>query len=166
MKKKNNRGSILQIQEGNLINRIDRAFSEVMENVNDMAYPHNKPRKVIITLEVKPTEDRKTVHLKADIKKVLPAKETLVTDLFNYQVRDAVGNTVSMLEEKMGAPRGQIDINGNEINPAMIAYRVDEKKSVVEAKTEKPEIVVPLPEVKEEYEQVDEEIYDGNIIKF
>lgn len=160
------RGSILQIQEGNLIKRIDKAFSEVMENINDVTYPHNKARKLVITIELSADTERKNIHMKADIKKVLPAKATLVTDLFNYQARDKIGNTVSILEENMGVPRGQIDINGNEINPAMIAYKVEEKKGLIEVKNEptEAEVIKPLPEVNKEYEQLDEEKYKGNKI--
>lgn len=162
MKRNNNRGSILQIQEGNLVRRIDKAVSEIMDNINDVTYPSNKARKVVITLEFKADDERKNISLKADIKKVLPAKETLVTSLFNYKVKDKVGNTVSMLEENLGVPRGQLDIDGNETSPALVAYKVDEVKPIVD---ETPtEIVKPLPEVKEEYKPDDEEKFGGTKI--
>lgn len=162
--KGSNRGSILAIQEGGLIKRIDKAVSEIMDNINDVTYPHNKPRKIVITLEFKADETRKNITMKADIKKVLPAKATLITDLFNYRVKDKKGNTVSLLEENTGVPRGQIDINGNEIQPTMVAYKVDEQTPIIEHQA--AEIVKPLPQVNEEYEQDDEEKYNGTKIVF
>lgn len=162
--KENNRGSILAIQDGNLIKRIDKAVSEVMDNINDVTYPHNKPRKIVITLEFKADEERKNISMKADIKKALPAKATLVTDLFNYKVKDKKGNTVSLLEEKTDAPRGQIDINGNTQEPTMVAYKVDEATPIIEQPA--AEIVKPLPVVEAEYEQDDEEKYKGTKIVF
>ncbi len=162
MKRNNNRGSILQIQEGNLVKRIDKAVAEIMDNINDVTYPSSKARKVVITLEFKADDERRNISLKADIKKVLPAKETLVTSLFNYKVKDKVGNTVSMLEENLGVPRGQLDIDGNETSPALVAYKVDEVKPVIEE--EEAEVVKPLPEVKETYQPDDEEKFGGTKI--
>ena len=164
--KETNRGSILAIQDGNLIKRIDRAVSEVMENINDFSYPHDKPRKIVITLEFKADSERKRISMKADIKKTLPAKATLTTDLFNYKVKDRSGNTVSMLEEKTDAPIGQIDLNGNEIKPTLVAYKVDETSPVIGHETAVAEIVRPLPQIDEEFEQDDVEKFKGTKIVF
>lgn len=162
--KETNRGSILTIQEGNLIKRIDKAVSEVMENINDFSYPHEKPRKIVITLEFKADSERKKISMKADIKKTLPAKATLATDLFNYKVKDKRGNTISMLEEKTDAPIGQIDVNGNEVKPTVVAYKVEENAPVIEPVA--AEIVKPLPQIDEEYDQDDVEKYKGTTIVF
>lgn len=166
MKKQDNRGSILNIQDGNLIKRIDRVFAEIMENINDSSYPADKARKLVITLEFKADSERKKIHMKADIKKSLPAKATLVTDLFNYKVRDKVGNTASVLEENMGVPAGQMNIYGDEVKPALVVYNVEEKTPVIDEPEEvEVDVVKPLPAVNEKFEPNIEEMRKGTTLK-
>lgn len=106
--KNDNRVSILQMAKGAIQERVDYEVGRVVDNILDVNTEPTAKRKIVLTIEMQPDEDRYTIKMKAS------AKSTLAPTV-------PVGNTFAITSDSNGemviaeiVPQvpGQMDLNG------------------------------------------------------
>lgn len=142
---------ILGIQDGQLFLRIQEAFMQMMDNINDPRMDPSKKRGINITIRGWcPDKNPKNVRIECDVDVKLVNRGVIATDFISYEKQNSKGDKIKVLQEKTDSPIGQIDINGNMNLPLEIAY--DFSKNLIEyapqeEKTEQviidDEIVIP-----------------------
>ena len=65
------RSSILQMARGAIQERVDYEVTKVIDNILDVNTDANAKRKIVLTIELKPDENRQFINLKASAKSTL-----------------------------------------------------------------------------------------------
>ena len=112
-------GSILTLQEGAIIDAVDKELRKVLENIEDFSTESTKKRKIKIELEFEPSASRNSFNLNATVSSTLAPKSALQMSMDLRSTED--GRFI--LEELMKQAKGQLDIEGNEEeNPEQLVY--------------------------------------------
>ena len=74
--------SILEMAHGAFIEKADREMARVMENIQDCNTPAKEKRKLTITFEFKPDDDRQNIAVSCTVKSTLSAANPSVTFLY------------------------------------------------------------------------------------
>lgn len=98
--------SILQMARGAIMERVDYEMSRVLDNILDVNTDPTKKRKVTLTLELKPDDERTTIAVSVTAKSTLAPTNPVVTSLY---VADGQ-NVVEMVPQIPG----QMGIDGPE----------------------------------------------------
>ena len=102
--------SILQMVNGAIQERVDREVGKVVENILDVNTDPVAKRKVVLTIELQPDENRQAIKMKANVKSALaPA-----TPNGNTFAITADGNGEMVIAEITPQVPGQIGIDGGE----------------------------------------------------
>lgn len=110
MSKTDTRSSLLQMAKGAIQERVDYEVSRVVDNVLDMNTEAKAKRKVVLTIELVPDEDRRVVKVSASAKSTLAPVTPVGTSL----VVTADGNGEMMLAEIVPQVPGQVSMDGGE----------------------------------------------------
>ena len=101
--------SIANLAHGAAMEQFEREFSRVLKNIADPNTDAKKARKVVITVEVKPDENRAFANISVTTKSTLtpsvPIKTSMIID------RDNTGNVVAA--ELLSSSPGQMRIDAN-----------------------------------------------------
>lgn len=79
---KDKQRSILQMARGAIIERVDYEMSKIMANILDANTSATAKRKIIVTLELKPDDERQTVTVKCTAKSVPAPTNPVITSLY------------------------------------------------------------------------------------
>lgn len=104
------RSSLLQMAKGAIQERVDYEVSKVIDNILDVNTDPTAKRKVTLTVELKPDEERTVVKITATAKSTLAPTVPVGTSL----VITADGNGEMMLAEIVPQVPGQISMDGGE----------------------------------------------------
>ena len=104
------RSSLLQMAKGAIQERVDYEVSKVIDNILDVNTDPLAKRKVSLTIELKPDEDRQVVKITASATSKLAPTNTVGTSL----VITADGNGEMMLAEIIPQVPGQLSMTGEE----------------------------------------------------
>lgn len=104
------RSSLLSMAKGAIQEMVDYEVSRAVENILDMNTEANVKRKVVLTVEMIPDDDRQVVSISASAKSKLAPVVSVGTSL----VITADGNGELVLKEVVPQVPGQIGMNGNE----------------------------------------------------
>lgn len=104
------RSSLLQMAKGAIQERVDYEVSKVIDNILDVNTDPLAKRKVTLTVELKPDEDRQVVKITATATSKLAPTNPVGTSL----VITADGNGEMMLAEIVPQVPGQISMTGEE----------------------------------------------------
>ena len=104
------RSSLLQMAKGAIQERVDYEVSRVVDNILDMNTPAAAKRKVVLTLELIPDEERRVVKVNASAKATLAQVTAVGTSL----VITSDGNGEMMLAEIVPQVPGQVSMDGDE----------------------------------------------------
>lgn len=104
------RSSLLQMAKGAIQERVDYEVSKVIDNILDVNTDPLAKRKVTLTVELKPDEDRQVVKITASAKSTLAPTNPVGTSL----VITSDGNGEMILAEIVPQVPGQISMNGEE----------------------------------------------------
>lgn len=74
--------SILQMARGAFLERSDYEMSRILENILDANTSATAKRKLTITLELKPDDDRQTITVSCTAKSLLAPTNPVVTSLY------------------------------------------------------------------------------------
>lgn len=104
------RSSLLQMAKGAIQERVDYEVSKVIDNILDVNTDPIAKRKVTLTVEMKPDEDRSVVKITATAKSTLAPTVPIGTSL----VITADENGEMMLAEIVPQVPGQMRMDGQE----------------------------------------------------
>ena len=107
---KDNRASILQMAKGAIEERVDYEVSRVVENIMDMNTDPRAKRKVQLTIEFTPNEERDFISTKVTAKSTLAATKPISTALTITEGR----NGRPIVAELSAQIPGQTDFDGGE----------------------------------------------------
>lgn len=93
--------SILQMARGAIIERADYEMSRLLENILDPNTPATAKRKLTLTLELKPDDDRQTINVSCTAKATLSPTNPVVTSLYVAD-RENVVEMVPQIPGQMG----------------------------------------------------------------
>lgn len=110
------RSSLLQMAKGAIQERVDYEVSRVVDNILDMNTEAKVKRKVVLTIEMVPDDDRQVVKIQASAKSTLAPVTPIGTSL----VITADSNGEMMLAEIIPQVPGQISMTGEEQEPPKI----------------------------------------------
>lgn len=103
--------SILEMSGGAILERVDYEMGRIMENILD---PNTKPtakRKLVVTVELTPSADRKTITINTTAKATLCATDAVTTAL---ALVGAPGSGELAAVEMTPQIPGQLSIDGSE----------------------------------------------------
>ena len=106
----NSSKSILQMARGAIQERADYEMTRLMQNILDPNTSATAKRKLTLTLELKPDDNRQNILVNVTAKSTLAATNPVTTSLY---VCDS-DNVVEMVPQIPG----QLEMNGNEQEPA------------------------------------------------
>lgn len=110
---KKNYDSILRMAQGAIEERLDYEMKRVMENILDPNAKAGQKRKIVLTIELKPDEDRQHIHVSATAKSALAPTNPVYTSL--YVTGDKNGE-LTVVEAIPQIP-GQLQMDGDEQEP-------------------------------------------------
>ncbi len=84
--------SLSNVGRGEVIRRFDTAMTEALENIVNPSTPAKKPRKIIIEINILPTEKRNAAEISIQITPKLPACEPYASHVLFTQ--DQLGNLI------------------------------------------------------------------------
>lgn len=103
------RSSLLQMAKGAIQERVDYEVSKVIDNILDANTDPTAKRKVTLTVELKPDEERQVVKISATAKSTLAPTVPVGTSL----VITSNGNGEMMLAEIVPQVPGQVSMDGS-----------------------------------------------------
>ncbi len=98
--------SILQMARGAILERVDYEMARIIENIMDANTSATAKRKLVLTLEFKPDDDRQVVQVSCAAKFTPVPTNPVVTSLY-------VADGKNVVEMAPQIP-GQMDIDGTE----------------------------------------------------
>ena len=104
------RSSILQMAKGAIQERVDYEVSRVIDNILDVNTKATEKRKVVLTIEMKPDEQRQVITMSATAKSTLAATTPIASSLVVTSDEDGK----PMVAEIVPQVPGQMAIDGTE----------------------------------------------------
>lgn len=104
------RSSILQMAKGAIQERVDYEVSRVVDNILDMNTEPTVKRKVVLTIEMKPDENRQVITMNASAKSTLAPTTPIGTSL----VITSDDNGEMVVAEIVPQVPGQMHMDGTE----------------------------------------------------
>ena len=102
--------SILQMAKGAIQERVDYEMRRVVDNILDTNTKATAKRKITLTVELTPDDERETISVKATAKSTLAATNPIATSL--YITGDQ--NGVPVIAELVPHIPGQMTLDGKE----------------------------------------------------
>jgi hypothetical protein len=108
--------SILQMAKGAIEERVDVEMAKLVDNIMDENTKATTARKLTLTVEIKPDDERKILQVSATAKSTLAPTNPVATSL--YMAR--VGGEVQAVEMVPQIPGQQYMDGGEQEQPAML----------------------------------------------
>ena len=116
------RTSLLQMAKGAIMERVDYEVERVVDNILDGRTDPTAKRKVVLTVEMRPDEERQIIKICASAKSTLAHTMPVDTSL----IITADHNGEMVLAEIVPQIPGQMDFSGEEQQRPKILKRVSE----------------------------------------
>ena len=107
------RDSIMRMARGAFEERVDYEMEKVIENILDVNTKATAKRKITLTIELTPDDERQTIHVAVTAKSTLAATNPVTTSL--YCTSDANGELV--VAEMVPQVPGQMKLDGSQQEP-------------------------------------------------
>ena len=101
--------SILEMSAGAILERVDYEMGRVLDNILDPNTKADAKRKITVTIELRPSSDRKTITVETTAKSVLVPTQPVTTGLY---VTGRPGTGELTVAELVPQVPGQTDIYG------------------------------------------------------
>lgn len=111
MAEKSEQMSVLEMSQGAIMELVDREMSRVVENIVDPNAKADAKRKIVVTLELTPSADRKIITVKSSAKSTLVPTDAVTTNLV-IAGRPLTGEMA--IYEAVAQVPGQIGLDGGE----------------------------------------------------
>lgn len=102
------RSSILQMAKGAFEERVDHEMNRVIDNILDINTKATAKRKITLTLELVPDDERQTIGVSCQVKSTLAATNPVATAL--YITGDSNGEMI--VAEMVPQIPGQMNLSG------------------------------------------------------
>lgn len=109
MNESSEKKSILEMGSGAILERVDYEMGKVLDNILDPNTKPNAKRKIIVTLELTPSADRRTIMVQTTAKCALCPTEPVTTGLY---VSSAMGTGELVVAELTTQVPGQYSMDG------------------------------------------------------
>lgn len=123
-KKLEGKDSIMNMARGAFLERVDYEMERVIENIFDVNTEAKAKRKITVTLEVLPNNERKMFTVNVTAKSTLATTAPVSTML--YVTNDTDGEV--MIREMVTQVSGQMDFDGGEQEPPKILNLLSQAK--------------------------------------
>lgn len=110
------RDSIMQMARGAFLERVDYEMDRVIQNILDPNTKATAKRKITISIELAPDDERQTIHVAVTAKSTLAATNPVTTSL--YCTGDHNGELV--VAEMVPQVPGQMKLDGTQQEPPKI----------------------------------------------
>jgi hypothetical protein len=110
LKNELDRKCILQMAMGAIEERVDYEMGKVIDNILDRNVKATAKRKVTVTLELTPDDDRKSIRVSATAKSALVATNPIATSLF---ITSDPSSGEMVVAEMVAQVPGQIAMDGS-----------------------------------------------------
>lgn len=108
--------SFLEINNGEIINKVNYELERVVANINDINTDPLKPREINIKITLRGNESRTQILAVAQVTSKIQNTKKIEATLFNVNTTTSSGERVQYLQEATPVCPGQINIFG-EIQP-------------------------------------------------
>lgn len=103
--------SILEMSRGAILERTDYEMGKIIDNILDPNTKADAKRKLVLTLTLTPSADRKTITVQTTAKSALVPTDPVTTGLF---ITSNPGSGEMMVAEMVPQIPGQLDFGGGE----------------------------------------------------
>lgn len=103
--------SILDMAMGAIKERVDYEMSHIIDNILDPNTNPTKKQKMVLTLELTPDSERRTIQVACTAKSTLVPTNPVATSLY---VRAAPGTGLAQVTEMVSQVPGQLGFDGDE----------------------------------------------------
>lgn len=116
----NRKKSFLEIGRGAMLERFDYELEKAVDNILDPNTPASKPRKITLTLTLKPNSERNTIGHDVVVKSTLQPTNPISGSTAIMPDKDGVVSLVEMVPQVPG----QMSVDGSEqTQPDVIQFR-------------------------------------------
>lgn len=128
---KQTKKSIIEACHGEIMAKADYALEQVLANINDVNTDEKKKREINIKLTFVPRSGRKEIAMSVQTStKLVPVNPTETT-LFNVTETDReTGEVFTVLKEMTGQAPGQINLDGDIIEPEVFVIGMEADKVI------------------------------------
>ena len=119
--------NFLEINNGEIINKVNYELERVMANINDINTDPQKPREINIKITLRGNESRSQIMAVAQVTSKIQNTKKIEATLFNVNGTTKDGEKVSYLQEATPVVAGQMNIFG-EIQPEGKKYMLGNVK--------------------------------------
>lgn len=128
---KQSKKSIIEACHGEIMEKADYALEQVLANINDINTDEKKKREINIKLTFTPQNGRKEVKMSVQTSTKLVPVNPAETTLFNVMEKNTeTGEVVTVLKEITGQAPGQINLDGDIVEPEVFVIGMDANKVV------------------------------------
>lgn len=113
MNESEQRNSIMQMAKGAFQERVDYEMARVIDNILDPNTKATAKRKITLTIELTPDDERENIVVAVQAKSTLAATNPVMTALFIAHTRDGE----RLIGEKVPQIPGQMRMDGTEQEP-------------------------------------------------
>ena len=118
------RNSIMQMAKGAFQERVDYEMTRVIDNILDPNTKATANRKITLTIELTPDDERENIVVAVQAKSTLAATNPVMTALFIAHTRDGE----RLIGEKVPQIPGQMRMDGTEQEPPKLLKLMQQEK--------------------------------------
>lgn len=122
MNEKLDKKSILEMSAGAILERVDYEMGKVLDNIFDPNTTATAKRKITVSLELRPSADRKTITVLTTAKSTICPTEPVTTSLF---ITGRPGTGELTVAEMVPQIPGQMNIDGGcQESPKILKFKM------------------------------------------
>ncbi|MCI9292963.1 MAG: hypothetical protein HFF02_06680 [Erysipelotrichaceae bacterium] len=126
---KQTKKSIIEACHGEIMEKADYALEQVLANINDINTDEKKKREIVIKMSFTPRKNREEIGMAVQVSTKLVPVDPTETTLFNVsETNKDTGEVVSVLKEITGQAPGQINFDGDIVEPEVFVIGMDAEK--------------------------------------
>lgn len=135
---KQTKKSIIEACHGKIMEKADYALEQVLANINDVNTDEKKKREITIKLTFIPQNDRSEIKMTVQTNVKLTPVNPIETTLFNVMEQNKeTGEVVNVLKEMTGQAPGQINFDGDIIEPEIFVIGMEASKVITKEEAQR-----------------------------
>lgn len=128
---KQTKKSIIEACHGEIMAKADYALEQVLANINDINTDEKKKREIVIKMSFVPRKNREEIGMAVQVSTKLVPVDPTETTLFNVsETNKDTGETVTVLKEITGQAPGQINFDGEIVEPEVFVIGMEADKVI------------------------------------
>lgn len=116
---------------GQILAKADYELEKVLANINDLNTDEKKKREITVKLTFVPHNERREIKMTAQSNSKLAPVNPVETTLFNVMEQNKeTGEVVNVLKEMTGQAPGQINFDGDIVEPEVFVIGMEAEKII------------------------------------